>query len=466
MIPKITTFGACVSRDLFKTSIVREHKNYFNFSDDQYHMSVVSLMSKKISKDIVDSLPGNISGDVNNFVKKCFKEDINKDFLERMKQAQHDYLILDFYMDTFYGVIELSDGSYISGKEWQYKKIDFYNTDISKNVTRVISPLENESEYMSLWKLSIDKFMQFMAEESKDTTVILNCKKFTNRFYDAESGQFSDLSVKLDDKKRNEEVISKLNDIWSRMDNYLIEKFPNVKLLTFTEGDYYSSSDNEWGPFYLHFNQEYYDDASIKIIEIIENDRGYFKLEPVMPGGICKKVDKSISRIEDVREWGEYYLTAPEYAKMMDKPEVDNAGYFLKVEPSSSSGFFIQELTRASLRTSIKSFKRLVTNDSFSEWNSSDISDEVIYLSKVNSLTDIYARGEYYLSDKVSRNIIDHPTKKSGWFLTVGKRTKDSCVQELTKKTSVDENMQKFYRILNFKTKQATKWQEQISIIH
>lgn len=116
MLPKMTSFGACVSRDLFKSSIVRDYKDFFDFSNDQYHMSVVSLMSQPLSEDILTQIPEIIEGDVNNFVKKCFKEDLTKSFLEEIKTFNQDYMLLDFYMDTYYGVIELDNGSYISGK--------------------------------------------------------------------------------------------------------------------------------------------------------------------------------------------------------------------------------------------------------------------------------------------------------------------------------------------------------------
>lgn len=176
MLPKMTSFGACVSRDLFKSSIVRDYKDFFDFSNDQYHMSVVSLMSQPLSEDILTQIPEIIEGDVNNFVKKCFKEDLTKSFLEEIKTFNQDYMLLDFYMDTYYGVIELDNGSYISGKEWQYKKIEFYNEVIAQHVQQVITPLQHKEKYMSLWKKSIDEFMLFMKTYSKDTKIILNKK--------------------------------------------------------------------------------------------------------------------------------------------------------------------------------------------------------------------------------------------------------------------------------------------------
>lgn len=461
MLPKMTSFGACVSRDLFKSSIVRDYKDFFDFSNDQYHMSVVSLMSQSLSEDILTQIPEIIEGDVNNFVKKCFKEDLTKSFLEKIKTFNQDYMLLDFYMDTYYGVIELDNGSYISGKEWQYKKIEFYNEVIAQHVQQVITPLQHKEKYMSLWKKSIDEFMLFMKTYSKDTKIILNTKKFTNKFYNEKNEVFEDLSVVIKDAKRDASTIAELNLIWDEMNEYLLTNYANVEQLVFDEDKYYSSDSNEWGAFYLHFNKEFYEEAQQQLINIVLSDRGYFKLEQVLPGGICKKIDDNANSFDEIREWGYYYLPTNQYLKLKDKPNNESAGYFLQNHAETASGFFIQELTRASLKTTIQSYKRIVTKTGYSEWNSVDIGDEVIYLSKVGDLKDMSHRGEYYITDKVARTIVDHPTQKSGWFLNVSKKTKDSCVQELIKKTTIDANMQRFYRILNFKEKTATSWMEQ-----
>ncbi|EUJ39240.1 DUF6270 domain-containing protein [Brochothrix campestris] len=458
MLPKMTSFGACVSRDLFKSSIVRDYKDFFAFSNDQYHMSVVSLMSQPLSEELLGKIPAELEGKVNPFVKKCFKEDLTKVFLRKIATNEQDYLLLDFYMDTYYGVIELQDGSYVSGKQWQYQKIDFYNKVVKQEVKAAINPLTDRAGYLVLWKDSIDRFMAYIKQESPETTIILNTKKFTNRYFNSDTKSFEDLSVVIKDKKRTAATIERMNDIWTEMDTYLLTRYPEVKALRFDEERYYSSAENEWGPFYLHFNQAFYDDAQQQLIKLVMEERGYFKLEEVLPGGICKKVGDDVQSFADVREWGDYYIPMHQYEQMIDKPTRDAAGYFLKNHPQSASGYFIQELTRASLKTNIESYRRIVTRFGQSNWNKTDLGDEVIYLDGTIDLKAINTTGEYYMSDKVTRTIEDHPTKNSGWFLTVSKRTGDSCMQELTKKTQIDENMQRYYRILNFKENTATKW--------
>lgn len=423
-------------------------------------MSVVSLMSQPLSEELLTQLPDELEGDVNPFVKKCFKEDLTKVFLQKIATDNQDYLLLDFYMDTYYGVIQLQDGSYLSGKEWQYQKIAFYNDVLKKERKAVITPLTDKEGYLTLWKASMDRFMAHMQEHSPQTTLILNTKKFTNRYFNKATDSFEDLSVVIEDKKRTATTIAQLNDIWTEMDAYLLQTYPEVKALSFDEERYYSSSENEWGPFYLHFNQAFYDDAQQQLIDLVIQERGYFKLEEVLPGGICKKIADDVQCFADVREWGDYYLPTYQYQQMKDKPTTDAAGYFLRNHPQTANGYFIQELTRASLKTNIESYRRIVTRSGNSAWNQTALGDEVIYLNSGTDLRKINRNGEYYLSDKVSRSMDDHPTQKSGWFLTVSKRTDDSCVQELTKKTMIDENMQRFYRVLNFKTNKATQWLE------
>lgn len=123
MLTKIATYGCCATRDLFNKAFVSDWKNHFQLVSYQQHCSIVSLMSKPIDIELGEELLGELS----NFEKSVFKQDVLKSFLETLKTTQPEYLVLDFHVDTFNGFIELTDGGIITNRIVRYKKLDIFN---------------------------------------------------------------------------------------------------------------------------------------------------------------------------------------------------------------------------------------------------------------------------------------------------------------------------------------------------
>jgi hypothetical protein len=114
---RVALLGSCTTRDVFNSKFNSDYKKYFKIVADQQHMSLLSVMSSPFEVN-----NEKIEGDVTDFYKNVYKQDLQKDFLLRLKESNPEVLILDFYTDVFYGAIEVNDTALITNKKWQYKK--------------------------------------------------------------------------------------------------------------------------------------------------------------------------------------------------------------------------------------------------------------------------------------------------------------------------------------------------------
>lgn len=243
---KVALLGSCTTRDIFNSKFNPDYKEHFTIVADQQHMSIVSVMSFPLNLK-----ESKINGDVTNFYKNVYRQDLQKDFLSRLKQSQPDILIIDFYTDVFYGTLAVNEGAYITNKKWQYKKLDHFK---QINIENEYSIYNNTDAFLKLWKKNFDDLIQYVRLNLPHCEIILNKTKFVNT--GMKNGQQVILSEELNDKWENFHI-DRFNILWDLLDTYAEYKY-NLKHLDFDINQYYCPSDHPWGWFYVHYNQEYY----------------------------------------------------------------------------------------------------------------------------------------------------------------------------------------------------------------
>lgn len=259
----ISILGSCVSRDLFNSHFVSNYDVQFEVLSDQQHMSIISLMSPPLSKNLSD-----ISGDITTFYKHNFQRDLNKNYLEELKYNPPEFLLIDFYTDAFYGTVEEKSGSYITNKLWQYKKLGCYR---ELEIGKEYSVYNNSLEFIELWKNYFDLFMVFINEYCPKTKIIINKAKFVNRYLDSKKDKMVTISDVTDDKWKAFHI-DRFNIIWNLFDTYAIEKY-NLDSIDFDMNTYYGNPFHKWGLFYVHYNQEFYNDTYQKLLIIVDRSK-------------------------------------------------------------------------------------------------------------------------------------------------------------------------------------------------
>lgn len=309
MLTKIATYGCCATRDLFNKAFVSDWKNHFQLVSYQQHCSIVSLMSKPIDIELGEELQGELS----NFEKSVFKQDVLKSFLETLKTTQPEYLVLDFHVDTFNGFIELTDGGIITNRIVRYKKLDIFN---KMEARKVFSPLENTTEFRKRWIQSFNRFMQFMKENCPNTQIIINRLEVARMYYSVDNQMESMIERRKTKDHHTAETLAKIDECIDYFERYAINNF-DLQSLDFNSEEYFGAENNPWGTCYMHYNPYYYKKKFKDLWNIVENHfHAPTKLASFAPGGLAKQIPLGVTKLSDMDEVGVYYLTNATYLQM------------------------------------------------------------------------------------------------------------------------------------------------------
>lgn len=255
---KVATLGSCVTRDPFNSLFNPNYKDFYQLSVNQFHTSIVSLMSKPIEYDSTSFV---YEKPVKEFAEWHFKTELNKRFLNDLVLAQPQYVIVDLYADITFGVREVGT-SYVTGKEYAYKKNKLWNT---LQVGKRYDVESDFAEYFDLFKTAADNFYEFCKEHLPKTTIVVNQARYTYEYWDE-----LDKSIKVFGEKTPETYI-KLNQIWGILDNYLLAK-DNVKAISYDK-KYYADPHYRFGGLGpVHFKNNYYEDFLKKLLVITFGD--------------------------------------------------------------------------------------------------------------------------------------------------------------------------------------------------
>ncbi|ENJ8900641.1 teichoic acid biosynthesis protein [Listeria monocytogenes] len=453
MLTKIATYGCCATRDLFNKAFVSDWKNHFQLVSYQQLCSIVSLMSKPIDIELGEELQGELS----NFEKSVFKQDVLKSFLETLKTTQPEYLVLDFHVDTFNGFIELTDGGIITNRIVRYKKLDIFN---KMEARKVFSPLENTTEFRKRWIQSFNRFMQFMKENCPNTQIIINRLEVARMYYSLDNQMESMIERRKTKDHHTAETLAKIDECIDYFERYAMNNF-DLQSLDFNSEEYFGAENNPWGTCYMHYNPYYYKKKFKDLWNIVENHfHAPTKLASFAPGGLAKQIPLGVTKLSDMDEVGVYYLTNATYLQMEDRPTTDNAGYFFIVYPRNGKNGYMQELRKSTAAFSIQIFVRITDGKESSKWNMVNSGFRTLTIPDVTSISEITEAGEYYITAEQVKKLQDHPTKKNGWFLTVSKKNHDSLKQLLTKNTQNDNAFEEYVRLVNVEKRTNLKWRK------
>jgi len=280
---KIAILGSCVSRDNFNTKFNANYKEYYECILLQVQSSIISMMSEPIrySEEQKDNIDDN--------ALKNLKTELDKSFLHNVKDLQPDYLIIDFFGDNHFGVVQMENKQYLTNNRWHLLKTTFYK-DL-KN-TKTIQMHTSPDEYFDIWKEYVDKLFSFINKELPNTKVIINKARNAEFFIDNTN------TKKPLNKTGNMAYIDPpyYNQLWDRLDNYVIEKY-NTEYIDLTDKQYLSYEGHPWKLFYLHYTMDFYSDFLNKLNEIVmRNLQGDLYKEKVLKQEV-QKVNQEINKL-------------------------------------------------------------------------------------------------------------------------------------------------------------------------
>lgn len=257
MVTRFTVFGSCACRDIFFSGINKDYKKFFSIGEDGIRVSFISLMQEPVQYEY-GSLRINPESRMNNNFSNWIKLDLEKRFIEVLKQKDFEYIMIDTYYDVNFGIIDLGNGSYIT-KNMNIEETEFYK---NLNFKRTLTIQKDTKEYFKLWKENCNLFFEFIEKNCPDVNIILNPNRHVDKLLKSDGSIVPSETFKLDCKL--------YNGYRTILDEYILKNF-DVDVLMFDD-NICGDENHLWGPYSLHYAQEYYQDMTNQLNEIIERD--------------------------------------------------------------------------------------------------------------------------------------------------------------------------------------------------
>lgn len=253
---EIGIIGSCASRDAFNSKIVPNYKDFFSVSCYQFQMSIISLMSKPIPFE-----DNKFVGNATKVNMDHLRSELTKQILNELVLNKPKYILLDFYADVMFGAIKTGD-SYITNKVFKFKDIRVAD---DLEFGEHLAPRKNFEEFFEIWKISLQKFMDFCKDYLPESKIIINQPRMTNEYFDDVSKE-----VKLIDDKKTQ-TLNQINSIWDKLDSYAVSEY-NLRTLNYNNKKYYADKNHIWDLYHLHFTNNYYRDFKDKLLKLIFED--------------------------------------------------------------------------------------------------------------------------------------------------------------------------------------------------
>ncbi|MCY9262137.1 DUF6270 domain-containing protein [Bacillus haynesii] len=246
----IAVLGTCFSRNAFNSSLYfnPDYKKYYKCCYTQFHSSVISLMSEPVKPDF------NKFNDVKESDLPWVKTDFKKDFFMKLKNANPDYIIIDFYCDASKPVIRTQENRYVTCNYF-LEESKFLST--WSNV-HIINHHENH-KYFELWKENVGKFLNELKKILPEDKIILNKGRFTEKYYGLDG------KIKTFDEIQ---MIRRNNYFWDKLDNYFLSIAPSAKVIDLTDTKFIGDERYPYGLSYSHYQSEYYKEFLNRLLKI------------------------------------------------------------------------------------------------------------------------------------------------------------------------------------------------------
>lgn len=269
MTIKIATIGSCVTRDNFNSNFNPHYKDYFELVAHQHQSSIISMMSNNTSFTKTSEF-----SDATAFRKRHITNEFNKSFINEMKEKKPEYILIDLYADIKYGVVKFDDETYITNNK------HFKNLPELKNKP-TLDLYKNFDEYLSLWKYYTNNLFDFIQKELPESKVIL----VNARYHD----KLSDI-ISLHDIRRDQGIksldIDLMNKMWHILDEFILDNY-NVIVLDTKHENYFLDKNHPWGMYYLHFENFFYNDFLINLLNIVKTNKNHNIIDK--KSGLIKK---------------------------------------------------------------------------------------------------------------------------------------------------------------------------------
>lgn len=250
--------GSCITREAFNFSDKYVIEKYW------FKEPLVAMMSDPInlSKEILDEIELYLlNKNSKNFMIKKYSNSIKKTYFDNYSAS--DYFIIDL-IDERLNMTKVND-----------KMIFDYEKGISDILSKKyeIKYIKNNFE---MWKIACDKFFEKLLNYYNEEKIILHKGWALNSIYvKGKKYILSDFyNCNEDSKKKfvNNKSMHKDNEFLTKCYDYIISKYPNIKIIELEIDKYSCDPDHRLLRSFYHYEKKYYFDFLEKLDKITSDN--------------------------------------------------------------------------------------------------------------------------------------------------------------------------------------------------
>ena len=136
MVSEFTVFGSCTCRDIFNSTLNQNYKDFFHIGKTGIRISFISIMQEPVEYS-EESLIIQPQEGKNIYFTSWIKDDFDKSFLDALKEENFEYMMIDTYYDTNFGVLDIGDGRYVTNNIRLNKTTFYENLEYKRVLTKM-----------------------------------------------------------------------------------------------------------------------------------------------------------------------------------------------------------------------------------------------------------------------------------------------------------------------------------------
>lgn len=254
---RIAVLGTCFSRNALNSSdyFNPQYKHFVDCVYTQFHSTLESCINEtEAPVQLLDLYKENPD-------YQYIETDMKHLFFEQLAEKAPDYLIIDLYADAMVRTIELNNGAHITYNYMikEEQRLGDYVRDWRRDC------FKDEEALISRWIPVLDAFMKRLSNIIPLDHVILNRGRLSEQYYD-DDGTIRQFGS-IDQARRS-------NYYWEKLDNILLTRYPEVKVLDITHLPYHSDKNYPFGFSYSHYESKYYQTYFDELIKLLYLAKG------------------------------------------------------------------------------------------------------------------------------------------------------------------------------------------------
>lgn len=246
---KLYIIGSVATKGCFQYCSTDIYEDIYEVTGLQYQSSFISLMSKSVELDGLDMTM------LDSWSQNVITRDMNKVFLDELKEIKPDYIIIDLISEIEGGLIELKD-TYISNIKGKTNKLNFENYNVKK-----IDLNNNKDFYIELLNENLNLFRSFCNNNLPNTKIIFHVAPYSYSYFDED---------RVTRTFENKGLIAKNKKIRELYYDYCLKN--DDLIIDMNDKTYFSTCKHKLSLNPLHYENRYYNDFICELNRIVLKD--------------------------------------------------------------------------------------------------------------------------------------------------------------------------------------------------